>query len=101
VKLTELEPQFIRVGAANAAGGVSLAHVDSFAEAQGIRFNCPRGEGHWVVVWFSGRGVPPHHDPDWAASGTGYDDLTLSPSVDCTGDGGCQWHGSVTGGSVT
>lgn len=90
--------------------------VPTLAEAQGLRFLCPvcfQENGgpvgtHGVEVAFEGRGVAPHqgsHDragapSRWSVSGRGFDDLTLTPSIDLAG-GGCGWHGFVTSGRVT
>lgn len=86
--------------------------VDTLAEANQIWFLCPacfqKNSGavgtHQVMVGFDGRGLLPHQSSQsrnggpsrWAVSGTGYADLTLSPSIDC----GC-WHGYVRNGEVT
>lgn len=84
--------------------------VQTLAEAQGLRMKCPVCKDHGLAVAFAGRGVLDHHgshDRDgkpsrWHVSGTGYDDLTLSPSVDLTGPKrpNC-WHGWVKNGEVT
>jgi hypothetical protein len=92
--------------------------VDTLAEAQGIWFLCPKcfaANGgavgtHAIDVSFAGRGVADNqgsHGRDgqptrWAVSGTGFEDLTLSPSIDLAGrDGkGCCWHGFVTHGEA-
>lgn len=87
-----------------------IDNCDSFAEAQGIWFLCPicfkKNGGsvgtHAVEVTFAGRGAEPDqgsHDSAgnpsrWNASGTGFEDLVLSPSILLTG-GGCGWHGFV------
>lgn len=91
-----------------------IQHVRSLAEAQGVQFLCPlcfAANGgpvgtHWCSVSFEGRGVADgqgsHNrkgEPTrWAASGTGLDDLSLSPSVQI--EGGCGWHGHVAGGAA-
>lgn len=92
MKLAEISPQFLRAS----VDGARL-HVDTLADAQGIRFRCPCGAGHALVVWFDGRGVPADEipTPRWQVSGSGYADLTLSPSLDA----GC-WHGFVRSGDV-
>ena len=99
MRLVDLAPQF-RLYSADRA----LGKTDSLAEAQGITFECPVCQsGHWILVWFAGKGVPPEAEPThrWAAGGTGYSDLTLSPSIDCTvGDPKC-WHGFIQNGEVT
>ena len=82
-----------------------------FAEAQGIRFLCPKcfeanghkPEGvHSVLCWFADKDVPDGKSPGparWQATGTSVEDLTLTPSVLLTS--GCRWHGFVTAGLVT
>jgi hypothetical protein len=104
VKLTELDPQFYRYGVQ------SFLLTEALSQAQGILFLCPfcfmRNAGpvgtHSVLCWFKGRGVPDEAmpAPRWAVSGTGYHDLSLSPSVHLTGEG-CGWHGFITNGEVT
>ena len=97
MKLAELEPQFIR----HKPDG--WTDVATLAEAQGVHFLCPLGCGHIVLCWFRDRGVPDAETPGpgrWAASGAGFEDLTLSPSIHLTGPG-CGWHGFVTAGQVT
>lgn len=81
-------------------------YADTLVEAQGIVFVCPacvNTNGHRINVTFKGRDVPEHlgtHGSDgkpsrWEVTGTTFEDLTLSPSVDV----GC-WHGYVTNGEV-
>jgi len=90
--------------------------VATLAEAQGVRFLCPvcfQENGgpvgtHGVEVAFEGRGVLPHQGSQasggqpsrWHVTGTGFEDLTLTPSIHLAGDG-CGWHGWVTHGLVT
>ena len=95
-----------------------LPHVSTLAEAQGIYFLCPKcyvpgknesnGIGvHQVAVTFAGRGVLDHqgcHNSEsrptrWNVSGTGFDDLTVTPSILL--QGGCGWHGWITNGEAT
>lgn len=108
MKLSQLEPQFV-----TSPSPGRLQDVDTLAEAQGVMLLCPRcferNGGpvgtHSLLIWFRDRGVPPDATPGpgrWAASGSGYDDLTLSPSINLeTPDGhGCQWHGFVTNGET-
>lgn len=85
-------------------------YVDSLAQAQGIMLRCPTcSSGHMVSVAFAGRRVLDHHGSHatdgrptrWKVSGTGFGDLTLHPSVDCTQGGHCSWHGWVQNGEVT
>lgn len=115
MKLTELEPQFLRHE--EREGSAYHVHVDSLAEAQGIWFLCPKcfaANGgpvgtHGVICWSRSRGAPESAVPGpgrWTLEGTGYHDLTLNGdppgaarSVLLTG--GCGWHGHVTKGEVT
>jgi hypothetical protein len=75
-------------------------------DKQGVVFLCPacfKTNGgkvgtHSIICWFEGRGVPAEVTPGiarWPVSGTGFHDLTLTPSVDA----GC-WHGHVTNGEI-
>lgn len=84
--------------------------VATLTEAQGIRLMCPVCRDHGLAVAFAGRGVLEHHGSHdrngkpsrWQVSGTGFDDLTLHPSVDLTGPvrPNC-WHGWIKSGAVT
>ena len=111
MKLTELDPQFLRVTEPG-----RWREVPSLAEAHGIKFLCPKcyaANGgpvgtHSVICWSADRGAPDAERPGpgrWALHGTGYSDLTLdgergkSRSVLLTG--GCGWHGFITNGDVT
>lgn len=82
--------------------------VATLAEAHGVWFLCPlcfqRNKGsvgtHSVMAGFAGRCPPGSYtqnksgqDSRWVASGTGLDDLILSPSIQL--EGGCNWHGFV------
>lgn len=85
-------------------------HVQTLAEAQGIWFTCPACGNHQVAPAFAGRGVPDNlgsHNREgkpsrWTASGTGYHDLTLQPSIDLSGPpaSSCQWHGFISDGEA-
>ena len=119
MRLTELEPQFLRLAREGelTSDGRKFSWVDTLAEAQGIRFLCPlcfvTNQGpvgtHQVICWSRSRGVPDDETPNpgrWTLDGTGYDDLTLNGdppgnarSVQLTS--GCKWHGHVTNGEVT
>lgn len=88
--------------------------VSSLAEAQCVMFVCPkcstesgRVEGnHYVEVTFDSRGVLPNQgvknkkgeDVRWSVSGTGFNDLTVQPSILI--EGGCEWHGYITNGDA-
>lgn len=81
----------------------------TIANAQGILFLCPvcfkKNGGpvgtESVLCWFRDRGVPDNAEPGpgrWIASGTGFNDLTLSPSVNVDHE---HWHGWIKNGEVT
>lgn len=117
MRLTDLEPQFVRYR--REGDNVFLPYVDTIAEAQGVMFLCPlcfaKNGGkvgtHRVLCWSRSRGVPDDVEPKpgrWTLEGTGYADLTLNG--DAAGGGGarsvlltsgCAWHGFVTNGEVT
>jgi len=126
VKLIELDPEWKSLSVTISDGGtrngitrqageeiVGMTTPESFAEAQGIWFDCPKctpeGRGHGVLVWFAGRvpAVMPGGlgvDSDgkqvrWTPTGTGFSDLSLSPSIHIKT--GCGWHGHVTSGEIT
>lgn len=116
--LRELQAQFIayfqeseedRFKRGAAVPGDMFRHVDTFAEAHGIHFLCPKAyaknggpEGtHRVQVYFAGSPVPAHLGKNkdgqtvrWSASGTSLDNLSLSPSIQ-EQDDVCGWHGFV------
>ncbi len=94
MKLTELSPEFLRVTERG-----TYATVESLADAHGIWFTCPQCREHNVCVWFADRGAPEGEEPTprWGASGSSFDDLTITPSVNVSG---C-WHGWVRNGEVS
>ena len=88
--------------------------VPTLAEADGIVFLCPKSYAknngpvgtHSVRVYFEGSAVPTRIGQNsagqpvrWKATGTGLDDLTLTPSI-LEQDGICEWHGFVTNGDA-
>lgn len=83
--------------------------VQSIAEAQSVWFMCPKcfnDCGHMIECTIAGRGVEDacgsHNKAGkptrWTITGTGFSDLSLSPSVLL--EGGCNWHGFVTNGDA-
>lgn len=83
-----------------------------FADAQGIWFECPLCRNHHVQVGFAGRAPAGSFsqnsegkDSRWNVAGTGYEDLTLTPSIHADPEGAavgrCSWHGHVTNGEIT
>lgn len=110
MKLTELEPDWmLYIG-----NGLRDTKIE-YPQAQGIMFACPKcfatNNGligtHYVEVTFQGKNVPDNegsHNKEgkptrWNASGTGFGDLTLTPSILL--NGGCEWHGYITNGEAT
>lgn len=92
-----------------------FAPVETFAAAHGVRFLCPKDFAKnggavgtlSVYVWFQGSPVPAHigHNKKgetvrWNASGTGLDDLVLTPSIQEEDEGYCGWHGFVGSSGV-
>lgn len=138
MRLTELEPHFVRYETKIEAFPIAVGDeatwrergcpteerigprqytvpIDSFGEAQGIWFLCPKcflanggAKGtHCCDVTFADRGALPeqgsHGDNGeptrWTVSGSNYEDLTTLPSILIKG--GCGWHGYITNGEVS
>jgi len=112
MRLTELEPQFLKwIDDKHWRHGVGDVDV-SIQEADGILFLCPvcfvTNKGpigtHSVICWRPR--VPMTTPPGpgrWEFSGTGYNDLTLtagSSSIHLTGPG-CGAHFHITNGEIT
>lgn len=85
-------------------------NVDTFAEAQGMMYLCPKCLSHCVLTWFAGRGVPDNAVPGpgrWSVTGSGFHDITLGPGPNNGGKpsvqliGGCDAHFNVKNGDVT
>ena len=121
--LIELEPEWVydfnpathgmrRADDAHAAAQApSVEHAPrtlTIADAQGVMFLCPvcfkKNGGpvgtESVLCWFKDRGVPADAFPGpgrWTASGTSFEDLTLSPSVNVSNE---HWHGFITNGEI-
>lgn len=126
MKLTDLEPEWVNYvdGRSYRRFSDNHSHVhynpeevaegyhdqsEDFAHADGIQFLCPacfaKNNGpigtESVIAWFRNR---PHVGADampgpgrWAATGTSFEDLTLSPSINV--DHG-HWHGFVENGLI-
>lgn len=101
MKLTDLEPEWLHD---------SVLHPDvlTIENAQGVMFACPtcfKKNGGLVgtesiLCWFRGRGVPDDKFPGpgrWTPSGTSFEDLTLTPSVNVANE---HWHGWVQNGQI-
>lgn len=88
----------------------ALHHQDALVGADGIRFECPgcrsaERDIHMVQVFFGHGNAPAHLGKNgkgetqrWSATGTGYADLALSPSIQVQGP--CNWHGFVRNGEI-
>jgi hypothetical protein len=105
IPLEQLEAKFLIVKTTH-----HYHETDDFTQAQGIKFLCPlcyrRNNGpegtHTIQVFFAERNVPASLVPrsgGWKATGSGYHDLTITPSiaVRCSD---CEWHGFVTNGKA-
>ncbi len=125
MRLTELDPEWVfdfnpqthGMKRAEDAHGTAHApqdgselppHMLSVASAQGVMFLCPacfkKNGGpigtETILCWFKDRGVPDSAFPGpgrWTASGTGFEDLTLAPSVNVDHE---HWHGWITNGET-
>lgn len=110
MKLTELEPRFVRY-----LDGGLIQTVQTIEECQGLWFLCPKcfaqNKGpigtHAVLCWSATRGVPANVGPlpgRWTISGTNLEDVTLSgengKSSSVLLTDGCRWHGFITNGEV-
>lgn len=81
--------------------------VETLAEADGIQFLHPEefrrnkgSEGTCILqILFKGKAqYPDMTEPRWNVSGTGLDDLTISPSI--LSKGNVEWHGWIRNGQV-
>lgn len=108
MRLIDLEAEFFRWDVKGVTH-IEIPSVATLAEAQGVLFDCPKCRNHSVMVGFRDRGVPPDvgtkdaagNQTLWhVAGGTGLEDLTLTPSVDCTPSNPNCWHGFITNGEV-
>jgi hypothetical protein len=108
MRLTDLEPQFLRI-----ENPTTYAHVDDIHQAQGVCFLCPvcfkKNNGpvgtHSIICWFTGRGVPDGLHPvpgRWNAQGTGYHDLTFAGpgAASILLQGGCNAHFFIRNGEI-
>lgn len=127
MRLTELEPEWVNYGGHGGIARFMDTHShiaydpeevaegyhdqsEDFAHADGVLFLCPtcfkKNNGpvgtESVLCWFANRPkVPADATPGpgrWTATGSSFNDLTLSPSVNVDHE---HWHGYVTNGEVT
>jgi hypothetical protein len=118
MKLTELDPAYItwseKPTPAYITGGTGMltviGQVFTLASAQGLEIFCPKCKDHLVHIPFADRGLLDSqgtHSADgrptrWhIVGGTCLDDLSLSPSIDCTPSNPNCWHGCITNGEVS
>lgn len=84
------------------------AAAENLMQADGIIFLCPtcfkKNSGRLgtesVLIWFANRpNVPPLMTPAprWNATGNGFDNLTLSPSINVENE---HWHGWIQNGEI-
>ena len=123
MRLTDLEPQWVFDFNRGAMKRATSSHLNvhyseppeyhegtlTIENAQGVLFLCPvcfkKNGGpvgtESVLCWFKGHGVPDDAKPGpgrWTASGTDFNDLTLSPSINVDHE---HWHGWIKNGEVT
>jgi len=102
MRLTQLDPQFLK-----AIDSRSLKHVDDLSQADGVLLHCPKcfvtNGGpigtHSIICWKPH--VPQTVTPKggrWKFDGTGYADLTLSPSILIKDD--CGAHFFIRNGEI-
>lgn len=106
MRLTELDPRFLKVASAHL-----FKHVMHIDHADGILFLCPkcfaanggRAGTHGVICWRPRVPQTVHPIPGrWEFVGSGFEDLSLvagSSSVLLTGPG-CQAHFFVRNGTI-
>lgn len=98
MKLTDLDPRWI---------GFGTDHESRL----GLTFECPHCRTQRIGVAFHRQGHEAIDDaaiiasnpemsgrPIWTMTGTGFEDLTLTPSIDASAAG--HWHGFVTAGEI-
>lgn len=101
MRLTDLNPRWI------GAGGPGIFDKDGNQPPErfgvGVTFECPCGCPQRCYIPFTepldgGPKLEIRH-PTWECTGSTFEDLTLSPSIQRVG--GCAWHGWVKNGEVT
>lgn len=110
VKLTDLEPQFLKITELTEDGWKRCRTDATFIDCDGVSFLCPlcwtRNEGsmgtHSVICWKPH--VPAHVTPGpgrWNHTGSCFADLSLvAGSSSVWLKGGCGWHGFITDGEA-
>lgn len=99
MKLTDLDPHWFVTSEGHAAGRTGM----------GVTFDCPCKPGcpTRLGVWFSnpidgGPPAPPECSPKprWQRTGSTFETLTLTPSIDASGGAEPHWHGFITNGEI-
>ena len=113
MKLTDLEPQFLRLVPPAPGHGTTWLEVSAVIDAHGLTFVCPVcylahggvAGAHHILCWFENRHDPLADrigPPKWRVAGTGYADLSFTSlkfnSVRMLG--GCKAHFHITNGVV-
>ena len=96
MKLTECEPEFLRVNDAS-----HYRRVGSLQIADGILFYCPKCRKHSILAWFHGRKLPKSLDKGdvrWNVYGSDFSNLTLQPERPMVYQ--CGWNGSIRQGTL-
>ena len=109
MNLTPENSYFVKYVPSNEENSYAMQHTQEISEADGFVFNCPRGCGHRIHVWFSSvngvkTDIPLILKPSarYIASGDSVKSLTLFPSIDLnTRDNKeCRWHGWIQNGEA-
>lgn len=103
MRLIELAPQFIKL-----TEELGSYRTDaSIGDCDGLCFLCPKcfseNHGpigtHGIICWKPH--IPQTIRPTpgrWPHTGTSFNDLTLTPSIQITGS--CSWHGFIRNGEI-
>lgn len=98
-RLTDLNPRW--AADADIMLGGHLVH-DEDRHGMAVTFDCPCCRKTRLGVWFSnpidGKAATDDASHLWQRSGTTFDDLTLTPSIDASAHG--HWHGFITVGEA-
>lgn len=96
MRLTELEPRWYVLEQGGARVGLTFLCPHCRSERLGVAFH---HRGHEAIDDQYIRAHSPSTKNIWELTGSGFDDLTLSPSVDAGASG--HWHGHITAGAIT
>jgi hypothetical protein len=98
MKLTELNPRWVG-DAADYDGVLSSVYY-------GISFDCPHCRVQRLGVMFHppidvNGGLAKDVQKSWQRTGSAFDNLTLTPSINTKVDVAGHWHGYIVNGEVT